>query len=477
LITSGHESTPIQFGTDGWRGVIAADFTFANVCRVARAIAAYLSTAYSQDRPVLVAYDTRFLADQFAVTAAEILAEAGWTVKLAEQSCPTPVIAFSARHLQSAGALMFTASHNPASYCGIKYIPDYAGPATSEITNAIVAQLPAASAIPPTGKAAHRISTFDPKPDYLQFIYSQLDVEQIRRSRFTVTYDALYSNSYSYLSDALNHCGCVFDTLHSERDVLFGGGNPDPKGKQLAKLRRAVQQDGADLGMATDGDGDRFGLVDEQGNIPTPNAILLMLTRHLIRHKGKTGAIARTVATTHLLDNLALKYGLDVYETPVGFKHIGQKMRETPVLIGGEESGGLSVIGHIPEKDGIFANLLVLEAIAFEGKPLSQLLQESIAEAGGPLLEHRIDMQLSHSQKSSILQFFTNQPPQSIAGLAVKQVGYKDGIKLYLENGDWILLRPSGTEPLLRVYLENRTEVDQAQIRNTITQMIQEIPY
>lgn len=476
-MTVGSEPASIQFGTDGWRGIIAADFTFANVCRVTRAIAQYLATAYSQDRPVLVAYDTRFLADQFAITAAEILADAGWTVKLAQHGCPTPVIAFYARHLQSAGALMFTASHNSAHYCGIKYIPDYAGPATADITDAIVANIPVASSAPPSGKSTHRIATIDPKPDYLQFIYSQLDVDRIRQLSPKVKYDALYSNAHDYLTTVLRYCGCAVETLHPHRDVLFGGGLPDPKGKQLTELSAIVKRDRADIGLATDGDGDRFGIVDDQGNSPAPNAILLLLARHLLKHKGKTGAIVRTVATTHLLDNLAVRYGLELYETPVGFKHIGQKMRETTVLIGGEESGGLSVVGHIPEKDGILANMLVVEAIAYEAKPLSQLLHDIILEMGGPLIEHRIDMQLSQPHKQAILHTFTHAPPQQVAGLQVQQVGYKDGIKLYLENGDWILLRPSGTEPLLRVYLETRTKETQTQIIRAMTQMIQEIPY
>jgi phosphomannomutase len=449
-----NDTSQIFFGTDGWRGVIADDFTFANVCRVTRSIAHYLETAYSKAQPVLVAYDTRFLADQFAQTAAEVLADAGWIVKLAERDCPTPAIAYSAKLLNSAGALMFTASHNPAVYCGIKYIPDYAGPATSNITDAIVAQLNQASTHSPSGDRADQISTFNPKPGYLQFLYTLLDVERIRKASLKVKYDALFSTSRGYLDVALNHCGCHLETFHMQRDVLFGGGIPEPKGKQLAGLVKAVQQDKASLGVATDGDSDRFGIVDDQGKILTPNTILLLLTRHLIEHKGKTGAIARTVATTHLLDNLALKYGLELYETPVGFKHIGEKMRTANVLIGGEESGGLSITGHIPEKDGVLAALLVVEAIAYAGKPLSQLVEEAIAYAGGPRYEHRLDFRLSNFHKAALMNRFSENPPADIAGIKVRQTGRKDGIKLYLEDHSWVLLRPSGTEPLMRVYLE-----------------------
>ncbi|MCE2696400.1 MAG: phosphoglucomutase/phosphomannomutase family protein [Nostocales cyanobacterium LE14-WE4] len=457
-------SGEIKFGTDGWRGIIADDFTFPNVRKVTRAIASYLETAYSKDKPVLIAYDTRFLADEFARTSAAVLADLGWNVKITDRDCPTPVIAYNARLLNSAGALMFTASHNPAPYCGIKYIPDYAGPATPEITDTIVANIEMASDELPGSNPSGTISTFDPKPDYLNFIYTLLDVEKIKSANLKVKYDALYSTSRGYLDEVLQHCGCQLESFHDWRDVLFGGGMPEPKGEQLVELVAAVKADHADLGLATDGDSDRFGIVDEQGNVLTPNTVLLVLARHLIKNKGKSGAIVRTVATTHLLDNFAAKYGLQIYETAVGFKYIGEKMRETAVLIGGEESGGLSIIGHIPEKDGVLADMLVAEAIAYEGKPLSQLVQEAIAEADGPLYNNRLDLHLTESHKVAVIDSYTQNPPSEVAGIAVKEVGRKDGIKLYLEEGSWVLLRPSGTEPLVRVYMETNSPAKLSQI-------------
>ena len=457
-------SGKIKFGTDGWRGIIADDFTFPNVRKVTRAIASYLETAYSKDKPVLIAYDTRFLADEFARTSAAVLADLGWNVKITDRDCPTPVIAYNARLLNSAGALMFTASHNPAPYCGIKYIPDYAGPATPEITDTIVANIETASDELPGSNPSGTISTFDPKPDYLNFIYTLLDVEKIKSANLKVKYDALYSTSRGYLDEVLQHCGCQLESFHDWRDVLFGGGMPEPKGEQLVELVAAVKADHADLGLATDGDSDRFGIVDEQGNVLTPNTVLLVLARHLIKNKGKSGAIVRTVATTHLLDNFAAKYGLQIYETAVGFKYIGEKMRETAVLIGGEESGGLSIIGHIPEKDGVLADMLVAEAIAYEGKSLSQLVQEAIAEADGPLYNNRLDLHLTESHKVAVIDSYTQNPPSEVAGIQVKEVGRKDGIKLYLEEGSWVLLRPSGTEPLVRVYMETNSPAKLSQI-------------
>ncbi|MBG0742977.1 MAG: phosphoglucomutase/phosphomannomutase family protein [Cylindrospermopsis raciborskii KL1] len=467
-MSSPSNSGKIKFGTDGWRGIIADDFTFSNVRKVTRAIAAYLETAYDKSRPVLIAYDTRFLADEFARTSGAVLADLGWNVKITVRDCPTPVIAYNAKHLNSAGALMFTASHNPAPYCGIKYIPDYAGPATPEITDTIVANIETASDELPGSNPSGTISTFDPKPDYLDFIYKLLDVEKIRSANLKVKYDALYSTSRGYLDEVLQYCGTQLESFHTWRDVLFGGGMPEPKGDQLVELVEAVKNDKADLGLATDGDSDRFGIVDELGNVLTPNTVLLVLARHLIKNKGKSGAIVRTVATTHLLDNFAAKYGLPIYETAVGFKYIGEKMRETTVLIGGEESGGLSVIGHIPEKDGVLADMLVAEAIAYEGKPLSQLVQEAIAEADGPLYNNRLDLHLTEAHKNAVIQSYTQNPPSQVAGIRVKEVGRKDGIKLYLAEGSWILLRPSGTEPLVRVYIETNSPEKLGEIAKTM---------
>jgi len=467
----GEGTGKIVFGTDGWRGIIADDFTFPNVRKVTRAIAKYLSTAYDQSRPVLVAYDTRFLAEEFALAAANVLSSLGWTVKIVDRDCPTPVIAYAAKYLNSAGALMFTASHNPAPYCGIKYIPDYAGPATPAITDTIVANIDSAADDVPTGVQSHLISRFDPKPDYLKFIYTILDCDRIRSAKLKVKYDALYSTSRGYLDTVLEHCGCDSESFHTYRDVLFGGGMPEPKGDQLIELVAAVKSDQADIGLATDGDSDRFGIVDEQGTVLTPNMVLLLLARHLVVNKGKRGAIVRTVATTHLLDNMAAKYGLPIYETAVGFKYIGEMMRKTDVLIGGEESGGLSIIGHIPEKDGILADMLVAEVIAYEGKPLSQIVAEALNEAGGALFNHRLDLHLSNDHKAAVISHFKHNPPKAIAGIAVKEIGLKDGVKLYLEGGSWVLLRPSGTEPLMRVYMETTSEAQQ----NAIAQEMQTI--
>ncbi|MEO0801740.1 MAG: phosphoglucomutase/phosphomannomutase family protein [Cyanobacteria bacterium J06642_2] len=445
-------SAQITFGTDGWRGLIGRDFTFANVRRVTQAISSYLDTTYNRSRPVLVGYDTRFLADEFARHAAAILASEGWATYMSDRDCPTPAIAFAARERDTAGALMFTASHNPPEYCGIKYIPDYAGPATTDITNTIVAAIPGVA--PERVESETLVLSFNPQPDYLEFIYSQLDLDCLRAARLPVVYDALYSTSRGYLDAALHHCGCQVDVLHDWRDVLFGGGMPEPKPAQLQAAIARIRKTGAQLGMATDGDSDRYCVLDETGRAIEPNVVMLMLARYLVETRGYKGAIVKTVATTQLLDRLAAQLGVDIIETPVGFKYIGHQMRQTPALIGGEESGGLSIFGHIPEKDGVLANLLVAEMMARTGKPLSVLAKDAIAAVEGPLFNHRTDLRLTPARKTAVMEAFRHEPPASVAGIPVRSIGTKDGIKLYLDGGAWILLRPSGTEPLIRLYVE-----------------------
>ena len=467
-------SEEISFGTDGWRGPIAKTFTLANVRKATRAIALYLEGAYSRSRPVVVGYDTRFLADRFAYHAAQVLISQGWRVLLTKSPCPTPAIAYAAALRQSAGALMFTASHNPATDCGLKYIPDYAGPATQDITDAITRHLPEVSS-QPLKALLIAPETFDPRPTYLNAVYSLVDVESIRAARLKVIYDALYGSSQGYLDEALRYCGCRLNTLHNRRDVLFGGEMPDPKPHQLKALSQQTIAQGADVGMANDGDGDRFGIVDEFGQFVPANTIMLILARHLLKHRQQTGAIVRTVGSTHLLDRLANRYCLELYETPVGFKYIGEKMRQTQVLIGGEESGGLSILGHIPEKDGILANLLVAEAMAVAQQPLSRMATEILEELGGPTFNHRIDLRLTEQRKGLVMRTLQNRPPERVAGLSVERVGLLDGVKLYLEDDSWLLVRPSGTEPLLRISMEAKSLESQKALAIAMSKWVDEI--
>lgn len=445
----------IVFGTDGWRAIIAEDFTFANVEKVAYAVGQYIKETYQaggEKVPVLVGYDTRFLADKFARRAAQVFISMGIPAKMASRDVPTPVIAFATQAEPSAGAVQLTASHNPPEYCGIKYIPHYAGPATNEITARIVEHL---SDLPyEIDVHSIEVPTFDPRPQYMQELSRQVDFKRIAAAGLKIGIECLYSTCRDYLDAALTANGVPVKVLHNWRDPLFGGGMPEPKPEYLKEIAKLVVSEKLDVGLATDGDADRFGVVDELGNYVSPNQLLSLLTRHLVKNRKMKGTLVRTVATTHLLNRLAEMYGLDVVETPVGFKYIGEVMRQKDVLIGGEESGGFSVKGHIPEKDGILANLLLVEMIAYEGKPLSQIWADLQKEAGTEFAYRRRDLRLTTESQRGLVEKLYAEPFAKIGDLKIKEIGRKDGLKYYAEDGSWVLVRPSGTEPLVRLYYE-----------------------
>ncbi|HEY9713679.1 MAG TPA: phosphoglucomutase/phosphomannomutase family protein, partial [Chroococcales cyanobacterium] len=399
----------IKFGTDGWRAVIGEHFTFANVERVAYAIGIYVRQTYHADKgsrrvPLLIGYDTRFLADKFARHAAQVFIGMGIPVKLANRDVPTPCIAWATQHEPSAGAVQFTASHNPPEYCGIKYIPHFAGPATDDITASIIqnlGELPEGYEVTPC-----EVETFDPQPPYLAALERLIDMQKVRDSKLKVCHEALYSTCRGYLDRVLKDAGLTVKVLHDWRDPLFGGGMPEPKKEYLTELIQTIKNAPGqfDLGCTTDGDADRFSAVDEKGNYLTPNQLLCLVTRHLVKNRGMKGTIVRTVATTHLLDRLAALYGLEVVETPVGFKYVGQEMRVRDVLIGGEESGGISVKGHIPEKDGIAGNLLLVEMIAAEKKPISQIWADLLKEVNSDFVYKRADLSLTMRTQKALME-------------------------------------------------------------------------
>jgi phosphomannomutase len=449
----------IKFGTDGWRAIIADQFTFENVERVAYAVGMHVKEEYklndkssAEKLPILIGYDTRFLADKFAERAGQMLASMGLSVRMAERDIPTPCIAYAAQNEPTCGALQITASHNPPEYCGIKYIPHFGGPATNDITNNITKYL---NALPKDYAFAHnKVERFNPMPVYLDALRNFVDLKKLGASKIRVGYDALFSTSRGYLDLLIREAGLPVSMLHDYRDPLFGGGMPEPQPEFLKELIALVKQEKLDVGLATDGDADRFGVIDETGACLTANQLLCLLTRHLYKNRGEKGAIVRTVGTTHLLDKQAKLYGLELIETPVGFKWIGEQMRTKDVLIGGEESGGVSVKGHIPEKDGILANLLVLEMMECEKKPLSQIWKDLVSEIGSDFVAKRADMHLTAATQKQLMERLTVTPPDSIAGEKVAKVGRSDGLKLYLDDFTFVLLRPSGTEPIMRLSFE-----------------------
>lgn len=452
----------IKFGTDGWRAIIAEEFTFDNVILVTKAVAGYIKTHYDASKPVLIGYDTRFLADKFALRAAEVLNDLGLNVRITESDVPTPVIAFNSKHLESAGALMFTASHNPPEYCGIKYIPDYAGPATTDITDIIVAnvkKLQEGQSVVESSSVKGTTEKFDPKPDYVKWVKNLIDFNKIKEAGIKVFYDPLYATGRGYVDGLLNEAGCEVTVINNWRDPLYGGGMPEPKEKFLGELKKLVVENSPAIGLSSDGDADRFGVLDEKGDYVTPNDVIAVLFRHLIKNKGRKGSVVKTVATSFMIDKIAAKYGVPVHETAVGFKWIGQIMRDEEVIIGGEESGGLSIWGHIPEKDGIVADLSILEAVAYEKKPLYKIIEDMKNEVEGNYINTRIDLHVNEEVKEKTLELFTKNPPREVGGGKVKEIKTIDGFKFYFEDGNsWMLVRPSGTEPLFRIYFETDSQ-------------------
>lgn len=442
----------IKFGTDGWRAIVGEDFTEDNVEKVTLAIAKYIHEKFGFEQEILIGYDPRNMALEYAKYCADILAGKGFKVILSSRIVPTPILAYNAL-IKKASAIMFTASHNPAKYLGMKYIPEYAGPATSDITDAIMANLDN-NAIPQAENYYDVIKT-DFSSAYYEHLEKIIDFEKIKSLKTNIIYDGLYSASIGYFDEILRRNGVVFDTLRMEYDKHFGGMNPDPKPEQLKQLAERVKLSRPSIGVANDGDADRFGIIDEDGEYVSPNAIIALLLKYLHK-KGMRGAVIKTVGSSILIDRVAASLGVEVIETSVGFKHVGEAMRQNKIIIGGEESGGLSIGGHIPEKDGLLANLLVLEAVADSRKTLSEMVK-NLYEEYGYFYTSRNDYKKSDENEiKSILDMFRGL--KILAGLDVTNIDTKDGVKLMFGENTKILARPSGTEPLLRVYFESNSK-------------------
>lgn len=447
---------PIRFGTSGWRSVIADDFTFGNARRVIAAIARVLAADGSSGGLVLVGYDTRFLADRFAAEAARLLGRHGFAAEVSARPVPTPVLAFEIRRRGAAGAVNFTASHNPPQYLGIKFSTADGAPALPEITKRIeteILSIPEES-VPPEGAVAR----FDPVPAYLADLGSKVDGREVGKGRAHFSLDFRYGTSAGFLDAYLETTGVSLSPLHANPDPLFGGDSPQCGERQLRELADVVRRKRSRLGLATDGDADRFGICDDTGAYVQPNEILSLLLADTLGRKGRRGGVARSVATTHALDALAAKHGVPLHETPVGFKYIGELLLEGKIILGGEESAGLTVEGHVPEKDGILADLLMAELVGATGKTIWQLRSELWKEIG-PFLTRRIDLELSPEARRKLAEK-KKSPPGTLSGRRVASVNQLDGIKLIFEDGSWILVRESGTEPVARVYVEAHSESD-----------------
>ncbi len=461
--TGAGESESIKFGTDGWRAIVGKEFNEKNVKTVINAIAKYVLEKDGIKKQFIIGYDPRNKAKEFAEFAADILSKAGFKTWLSDSVIPTPVLAYSAKHL-NADAIMFTASHNPPEYLGIKFIPDYAGPATSEITNKIVSNINENIDFSP--KIIYPVELKSFKEDYFRHIEKIIEFEKIKDSGIQIVYDGLYSASIGYFDELLKRHEINYETLHMEHDSNFGGGMPEPKAQYLCELIDVIARRTNAIGLSNDGDGDRFGVINEKAEFVTPNEIIALLLKHLKKNKHYGGKLVKTVGASRMLDIIAEKYDVEVIETPVGFKWVGQAMRDNDVIIGGEESGGLSIKGHIPEKDGILADLLVLEMLAYEQKPLWELQEELKREAGCEFINNRVDIKLeTKSQLQLLLDKYSCL--KNIAGFKVKSKDQKDGVKYYLDDGrTWVLIRPSGTEPLLRIYFETDSREKEEELKS-----------
>lgn len=452
----------ITFGTSGWRAVLGEDFTFQNVRIVAQAIVHVLKQEKIGHRGLIIGHDSRFLGEKFARVAAEVFAGHGMSVLLCDRDTPTPTISYHVLQHNLAGGLNISASHNPPEYNGIKFTPEWGGPALPETTRAIeqrlvhllhgehVKWLPWEKA-----QRTKMVQLFDPCPDYLAAMGKHIDVDAIRDADLRVVMDPLYGTSRGYLDAFLRNAGAKMAVLHYWRDPYFGGLCPEPTRETTAELQETVKQGKAHLGLATDGDADRFGVVDQDGSFIDANIILALLVDYLATTRRWTGDVGRSIATTHLIDRVAHKHGLGVRETPVGFKYLAELLAKEEIRMGGEESAGLSIQGHVPEKDGILACLLVTEMIARTKKTLRELTEDLFHQVG-PVFSSRDDKTLTEPMQENLLKV-QKSPPSDLAGKSIQEVNTLDGCKLVLEDGSWFLFRLSGTEPLVRCYAEAST--------------------
>lgn len=449
--------TQIKFGTSGWRAVMAEEFTFTNVRRAIVGIARYVASQKPKDSRVIVGRDPRFLGETFCSMAAEILAEHGITPLVVPDPAPTPAFAHAVIHDHADGVINFTASHNPPEYNGIKFSTPDGCPALPEVTKRIEAEIVAGdNAVSPNGAASATRGSLDPKPAYLKRLGETIDLEVIRKSGLRVVFDPMWGAARGYSDELLRGAGVQVATVHDHRDVLFGGHAPEPDDHLLEDLRKKMRETGAQIGIATDGDADRFGIVDADGTFLQPNYVIALLFDYLVESRGWKNGVAKSVATTNLINALAEKHGVPLHETPVGFKYIGELIMQDKIAIGGEESAGLSIRHHVPEKDGVLAGLLCCEAVAKRGKSLGEQLK-AISNQVGSFFPQRENFRLTPEVKTKFTEKLKSDP-REFCGHRVREVVRKDGLKLVLDDGSWVCYRLSGTEPVVRAYTEARSE-------------------
>jgi phosphomannomutase len=467
---------PIHFGTDGWRAVISDTFTFHNLRLVTQAIAdAVASGSWTNGHDpenvdphkMVVGFDTRFLSDRYAQDVARVLAGNGFTVFISQSDAPTPVISHAVRNLNAVAGIMITASHNAPRYNGVKIKSSYGGSSLPEQCRQVEVYLNdnEAQARGPNQMDYDQalknkiINRFNPIPAYNDHLRTLIDFDVIANNPPRVVIDSMYGSGRGVIRGILQGTGCEAHEVRGEMNPGFGGVHPEPIMRYLGALAGSISTGLGSFGIATDGDADRIGAMDERGNFVDPHKIMALTLRYLVEKRGwKTGSVVRTVSTTRMIDRLAERYGLVLHETPVGFNHIADYMMKEEVLIGGEESGGIAFKGHIPEGDGVLMGLMVIEMVASYGVSLYELTQDLLKQVG-PAFYERTDLRLRHPVSKSVMtQKLVNDAPAQIGGESISQIATVDGVKYIMADDSWLLIRPSGTEPVLRVYAEGRSQ-------------------
>jgi phosphoglucomutase len=470
LLEGGQMATQIKFGTSGWRAIIAEDFTVANVRRAVTGIASYVARKSPKNPRLIVARDPRFMGETFVSIAADILAAHGVQPLVIPEPAPTPAISFEVTRSTTDGAINFTASHNPPEYNGIKFSTPDGAPALPEVTKAIeqaIATLDGSS--PASGKTVS-MQQIDVRANYLKRLSELVDLPAIKTAELKIVFDPFWGAARGYSDTLLREAGIHVTTVHDTRDVLFGGHAPEPDDHLLGECKAKMQETGAHLGIATDGDADRFGILDADGTFLQPNYIIALLFDYLVETRGWKNGVAKSVATTNVINALAEQHKVPLHETPVGFKYIGELIKEDRIAIGGEESAGLSIRHHVPEKDGIIAGLLCCEMVAVRQQTLGEQLRALFNKVGS-FYPVRENFRLTAEMKEK----FTKKvalDPADFFGRKVKQVVRTDGLKLVLDDGAWICYRMSGTEPVVRVYTEARSQEDSGKLTSAAKQWV-----
>ncbi|MBN2134355.1 MAG: phosphoglucomutase/phosphomannomutase family protein [Acidobacteria bacterium] len=447
----------IKFGTSGWRGIIGEDFTFKNVRLVTKALANIITNNKRGKNGILVGYDTRFLSERFAKETANILAAEGIKTYLTLRDTPTPAISYEIIKSKLEGGINFTASNNSAEYNGLKFFSNNGCTALPEQTDLLeqeIDKIEMEGTVISAPPLVASVESIDIKDSYIEFLKEKINFEPLINSGLQVGLDLLYGTARDYLDELLYSSGCKIHPLHNFRDPYFGGYSPQSTEENLVELKELIKEKKLDIGLATNADSDRFGVLDEKGNYIHPNVIIPCLLNYLAVDRKFTGAVARSVATSHIIDHVAKKHGLDVIETPVGFKYISSLLVTNKICFGGEESGGMTKINHIPVKDGILACMLVVEMLARTGEPLSRLIRKMFEDIGGEIFFTAESFNIDDEGLAFTRKRLKNIPSK-IADIRVVNISQTDGVKLYLEDDSWVLIRFSGTEPKIRLYAES----------------------